>query len=75
MRRALIILTCLTVLVFWPSRGLKADCGEDCDSEYESDADSCHLLYGDSPRESDDYIRCIRNAKDSYRSCLSACAD
>jgi hypothetical protein len=53
----------------------KAACGEDCDTEYQSDVDHCHSIYGDDPADAADLARCIDNARDDYRNCVENCAD
>lgn len=54
---------------------VRASCGEDCDSAYESDTDSCHSMYGDDPADANDLATCIQNARDDYRSCVEDCAN
>jgi hypothetical protein len=48
-------------------------CGENCDSTYRSDIQTCHLSYGDDPEDADDLANCIQSARDDYRSCLDDC--
>jgi len=50
-----------------------AACGENCDSSYSSDMDSCHTQYRDDPEDADDLARCIQGAKDDYDSCVESC--
>jgi hypothetical protein len=51
-----------------------ATCGEECDSAYSSDIDDCRVKYGDDPADAEDLARCIREARDDYRSCVEDCA-
>jgi hypothetical protein len=51
-----------------------ATCGEECDSDYASAIDDCKSQFGDDPADADDLANCIREARDSYRSCLDNCA-
>jgi hypothetical protein len=61
------------VLVFGLAHQTKAACGDDCDTTYSSDVDSCHIQYGDDPQDADELLTCTRDAKDGYDSCLDEC--
>ena len=50
----------------------KAGCKGDCREEYESDVDSCHLLYSDAD-DADDLQQCVQEAKDDYDACIEEC--
>ena len=47
-------------------------CKSDCRDEYESEVDSCKLLY-DDPDDAFELQQCIQNAKDEYESCIDEC--
>jgi hypothetical protein len=49
-----------------------AGCKSDCQDEYQSDVETCHLL-NDDPDDSDDLALCIQSAKDDYESCVEEC--
>ncbi len=49
-----------------------AGCKTDCRDEYDSEIESCHLLY-DEPDDSDSLKICIDNAKTEYDSCIEEC--
>ena len=49
-----------------------AGCKSDCKDQYQSEVDSCHLMY-DDPEEADDLRMCLDNAKDEYDSCIEEC--
>ena len=51
-----------------------ADCGEDCDSAYQSATKGCQEIYGDNPEDAGDLAICVLNARDDYRSCVLNCA-
>lgn len=51
-----------------------AACGGDCDATYSSDAEHCHLQYGDDPNDAEDPASCIQDARDSYDTCLNSCS-
>jgi hypothetical protein len=61
----LILLAASSVMVW-------AGCKSDCRDEYESEVDSCKLLY-DDPDDAFDLQLCIQNAKDEYQSCIEEC--
>jgi hypothetical protein len=72
-----LLLGCVVIaflLAGWSSRAGSA-CGEECDNQYQSDVDDCHIRLGDDPADADDLARCIQNARDDYRSCTENCAD
>ena len=62
---AVLIFTC-PLEIIW------AGCKSDCRDEYESEVESCRLLY-DDPDDSDDLRFCIENAKDEFESCIEEC--
>ena len=53
MRRVVVLICLVAVLTAFPLAA-KAACGEDCDTEYQSDVDICHSNYGDDPAEAAD---------------------
>lgn len=61
----LVLLVASSVLVW-------AGCISDCKDNYDSEVESCKLLY-DDPDEADDLQQCIQNAKDEYQSCVEEC--
>ena len=61
----LVLLGASSVLVW-------AGCISDCKDNYDSEVESCKLLY-DDPDEADDLQQCIQNAKDEYQSCVEEC--
>ena len=61
----LVLLGASSVLVW-------AGCISDCKDEYDSEVQSCKLMYGD-PDEADELQQCIQNAKDEYQSCVEEC--
>ena len=61
----LVLLGASSVLVW-------AGCMSDCKDNYDSEVESCKLLYED-PDEADDLQQCIQNAKDEYQSCVEEC--
>ena len=61
----LVLLGASSVLVW-------AGCIFDCKDNYDSEVESCKLLY-DDPDEADDLQQCIQNAKDEYQSCVEEC--
>ena len=61
----LILLAASSVMVW-------AGCKSDCRDEYESEVDSCKLLYDDQD-DAFDLQLCIQNAKDEYQSCIEEC--
>ena len=69
------VVICLIALLSAPLRLAKAACGEDCDTEYQSDVDTCHISYGDDPADAGDLALCIDNARGDYRSCVENCAN
>jgi hypothetical protein len=75
MRESLIVFVfvALILTLLGPTTALPA-CGEDCDSTYQSDVDSCHVQFSD-PEDADDLANCIQNARDDYRTCVEDCAD
>jgi hypothetical protein len=60
------------ILLTMSSAMIWAGCKSDCRDEYESQVDSCKLLY-DDPDDADELQRCIQNAKDEYESCIEEC--
>ena len=75
-----------TLIVFGRFLGSKVDqaavflkkdaaCGEECDTQYQSDVDSCHRRYGDDPADASDLAQCIQDAHDDYRDCVDTCAN
>jgi hypothetical protein len=54
-------------------RPAAAGCTSDCRVEYDSEIDSCRLLYSE-PDEADDLRMCIDNAKSEYDSCVYECS-
>jgi hypothetical protein len=49
-----------------------AGCISDCKDDYDSEVESCKLMY-DDPAEADDLQQCIQNARDEYQSCIEEC--
>jgi hypothetical protein len=49
-----------------------AGCISDCKDNYDSEVESCKLLY-DDPDEAEELQQCIQNAKDEYQSCVEEC--
>ena len=49
-----------------------AGCISDCKDDYDSEVESCKLMYYE-PDEADDLQQCIQNAKDEYQSCIDEC--
>jgi hypothetical protein len=49
-----------------------AGCISDCKDNYDSEVESCKLMY-DDPDEAEDLQQCIQNAKDEYQSCVEEC--
>ena len=47
-------------------------CKTDCRDEYESERDSCMLLY-DDPDDADDLQMCLQEAKSTYDDCVEEC--
>jgi hypothetical protein len=47
-------------------------CKSDCRYEYESEVESCKLMY-DDPDDADQLRQCIQNTKDEYESCIEDC--
>jgi hypothetical protein len=74
MRRIMVLICLVAVLTAFP-RVAEATCGEDCDMEYQSDVETCHVSYGDDPADAADLARCIDNARGDYRSCVEDCAN
>jgi hypothetical protein len=62
----------ITVALLLPRRA-RATCGEDCDSTYQSDVESCSQQFSD-PEDGNDLSLCVQNSKDDYSSCLDDCA-
>jgi hypothetical protein len=76
MRKLLILIVFVIFIVTLVGlRRVLAACGANCDSTYQSDIASCHLMYGDDPDTADDLAMCIQTARDDYRSCVEECAD
>jgi hypothetical protein len=61
----LILLAASSVLVW-------AGCISDCKDNYDSEVESCKMLY-DDPDEADELQQCIQDAKDEYQSCVEEC--
>jgi len=61
----LILLAASSVMVW-------AGCKSDCRDEYESEVDSCKLLY-DDPDDAFGLQLCIQNARNEYQSCSDEC--
>ena len=57
---------------FLISRPLMAGCVSDCKDQYDSERESCTLMY-DDPDEADDLQMCLQNAKDEYDQCVEEC--
>lgn len=70
--KKLIVSVLLTVVL--PAGIIWAGCKSDCRDEYESEVDSCKMLY-DDPDDADDLQLCIQNARDDYDSCIEECDD
>ena len=51
-----------------------AGCISDCKDEYDSEVQSCKMLY-DDPEDVDDLRLCIQAAKDDYQSCIEECTN
>lgn len=68
MKKVFIIISLVLIFVsiVW------AGCKSDCRDEYDSEVESCKLMY-DDPDDSDDLRMCIENAKDDYDSCKDDC--
>jgi len=49
-----------------------AGCKSNCRDNYNSEVESCKLLY-DDPDDADDLQSCIQNARDEYESCIEEC--
>jgi hypothetical protein len=49
-----------------------AGCISDCKDNYDSEVESCKMLY-DDPDEADELQQCIQDAKDEYQSCVEEC--
>jgi hypothetical protein len=62
----------LLVLLAASSALVWAGCISDCKDNYDSEVESCKLMYAD-PDEADDLQQCIQNAKDEYQSCVEEC--
>jgi hypothetical protein len=63
----------LPVVLFTMSSAVTwAGCISDCKDDYNSEVESCKLLY-DQPEDADDLQQCIQNAKDEYQSCIDEC--
>jgi hypothetical protein len=54
MLRVMMLISLVAILMA-PPLVAKATCGEDCDTEYQSDVDTCHSNYGDDPAEAADF--------------------
>jgi len=50
-----------------------AGCMSDCKYEYESEVQSCQLLWGDDPDSYYMLQSCIENANSDYESCKEEC--
>ncbi|MGB8684434.1 MAG: hypothetical protein WCD12_16225 [Candidatus Binatus sp.] len=75
MTKLLVMISITIIVAFGLPNKLNAACGEDCDSAYQSDVQSCHIMYGDDPEDADELSTCIQDARDDYRSCVEDCAD
>jgi hypothetical protein len=60
------------ILLAASSALLWAGCISDCKDNYDSEVESCKMLY-DDPDEADELQQCIQNAKDEYQSCVEEC--
>jgi hypothetical protein len=65
--------TVLVPFILFPGPA-RASCGEDCDSSYQSEVDSCSLT-NDAPEDGEDLSLCVQSAKDDYQSCLDDCVN
>jgi hypothetical protein len=61
----LILLAASSVMVW-------AGCKSDCRDAYDSEIESCKLIY-DDPDDADELRQCIQNASDEYESCIEEC--
>jgi hypothetical protein len=52
--------------------GNLSDCISECEDTYESDIQSCNLIY-DEPSDIDSLSMCIHNAADEFDSCKMEC--
>lgn len=50
-----------------------AGCISDCRNEYESEVQSCQIIWGDDPDNDFMYKNCIDDAKSTYESCKDDC--
>ncbi len=76
MRKLIIVIVFVTLVIALAGlRKVLASCGASCDSTYQSDIASCHVMYGDDPDDADDLAICIQTARDDYRNCVEECAD
>jgi hypothetical protein len=67
----LFIIFFLLIILYIPNKAV-AGCKSDCRDEYESEVDSCKMLY-DDPDDADMLQMCIDNAKSEYESCIDEC--
>ncbi len=49
-----------------------AGCKSDCSDEYESEKDSCEMMWSE-PEEAEDLTSCIDDAKSDYDYCIEEC--
>ena len=73
MKRALIICTFLIMISFGFSVNSSAGCISDCKSDYESEIQSCQIMWGSDPDDDFMYKNCIDDAKSTYESCEEEC--
>lgn len=62
----LLLILSASALIAW------AGCKSDCRDEYDSEMESCKLLY-DDPEDADDLRMCIQGARDEFDSCIEEC--
>jgi hypothetical protein len=66
------VLTLVCTLTVMAAALAWAGCKSNCRDEYDSEVESCKLLY-DDPEDADELRSCIQNAKDEYESCIEEC--
>lgn len=62
----------LAIIILLFGQSVMAGCKSDCKDEYESEIDSCKMMY-DDPLDSDDLSMCIDDAKSTYGTCAEEC--
>jgi len=69
----IILISSILIALEYLALPVMAGCVSDCKDEYESEVDSCKIMWGDDP--DDDYMlkSCIDDAKDEYDSCEGEC--